>query len=357
MADYFRPIPQSDPGRPAGAPRLAGGWCWFDRVEHLRRDRPPEVLPVSALPAELFERLTAPRLPLLGLTLDRPRVMGIVNVTPDSFSDGGRWLDPGAALAQVEALAAEADLIDVGAESTRPGSGALPLAEEVERLEPVLAGLAQRPGLPPVSIDTRKAAVARLALASGASLVNDVSGLAHDPEMAPLVAAAQVPVVIMHSPDAAGGLHRPMRGQHLLLDLFDALEAALTRAEAAGIPRSRIVLDPGIGFGKAGAQNLAVLARVSLFHGLGCPLLVGASRKRFVGQFGARPGAGEPEVPPEARLPGSLAVALAAVGAGVQFVRVHDAAETAQALRLAMALRGATGVVEQDGSSPEARAR
>jgi len=262
--------------------------------------------------------------------------MGILNVTPDSFSDGGRFFVPDAAIAEARRIAPDIDVLDVGAESTRPGAEDVCVEEELRRLRPILRGLVQDPGLPPVSLDTRKAAVARAGLGDGISMVNDVSGLRHDPEMAALVAAAQVPVVLVHSPAAPRNMQAHARYDHVLLDVYDALAAAVAAAGSAGIPKHRIILDPGIGFGKTADHNVALVARLSLFHSLGCALLVGASRKRFLGRIAA--GAGAAELAPAARLPGSLAVALAAIRAGVHIVRVHDTAETAQALRVEQAL-------------------
>jgi dihydropteroate synthase len=330
---YVRPISITDPARPDGALPLAGGPLWFDRVEVLDRGARPRVLPATALPPDLRDRLTAPRPALAGVTLDRPRVMGVLNVTPDSFSDGGRFLDPRAAQAQARAMvAAGADFLDVGGESTRPGAAEVSVAEETARTAPVIAALRDLPA--PVSVDTRKAAVAQAALDAGAALVNDVSALTFDPALAPLVAATGVPVILMHAQGTPQTMQDNPTYGDVLLDVFDALEARIAAAMAAGIARSCLVVDPGIGFGKTLAHNLDLLARVSLFHALGVPVLVGASRKRFIGTI-----AGVPE--PADRMPGSVAVALAAVAQGIQILRVHDVGETKQALALwAAATRG-----------------
>ncbi|MFN3992761.1 MAG: dihydropteroate synthase [Tabrizicola flagellatus] len=329
--EYFRPIAMTDPARPAGAFALAGGWCWFDRVELLSRAAQGRVIPAAQVPAPVLHRLTAPRPAFAGLTLDRPRLMGILNVTPDSFSDGGRFLAPEAALAQAQAMAAGAEIIDVGGESTRPGAAEVPVEEEIARTAPVIRALRDGGLSAPISIDTRKAPVAEAALAAGATIVNDVSAFDFDPALGPLVARSEAPVVLMHAQGVPATMQdNPLYGD-VLLDVYDALAQRLARAEALGIDRTRIVLDPGIGFGKTQAHNLALIRGLSLFHGLGCAILLGTSRKRFIGAIGRAEA-------PETRAPGSIATALAGVAQGVQVLRVHDVAETRQALRLWQAL-------------------
>lgn len=331
-APYFRPIAMSDPARPAGALPLAGGWCWFDRVEVLERGRQPVVLPASDLDEAVRVRLSAPRPAFGGLAMDRPRIMGILNVTPDSFSDGGLFLRPEAAVMQARLMAAGADIIDIGGESTRPGAAEVAAEDEVARTAPVIAALREGGLDLPISIDTRKAAVARAALAAGASWVNDVTALRFDPAMAGAVAEGGVPVILMHSIATPATMQDDPQYDDVLLDVFDALAERVAAAEAAGIPRARIAVDPGIGFGKTLAHNLALLARLSLFHDLGLPVLLGASRKRFIGTIGA-------EAEAARRMPGSLAVALHGVAQGVQMIRVHDVAETRQALSLWQAVQ------------------
>ncbi len=329
---YVRPIVMQDAVRPHGALTLAGGWGWFDRVEVLSRNETPRLAPATEMPAAVLARLCAPRPEFGGLAMDRPRIMGILNVTPDSFSDGGRFSGFAAAEAQGRAMAAAgADLIDVGGESTRPGAGEVPEEEEIARTAPVIAALS--PVRVPLSIDTRKAAVAQAALTAGAAIVNDVAALGFDPGLAAVVARAGVPVVLMHAQGTPAAMQDDPRYADVLLDVYDFLQTRIEAAEAVGIPRSRIAVDPGIGFGKTAAHNLALIRGISLFHGLGCPILLGASRKRFIGTIG---GAAETD----ARLPGSLAVALAGVAQGVQLLRVHDVAETKQALALWAAVRG-----------------
>jgi dihydropteroate synthase len=259
------------------------------------------------------------------LALGRPLVMGILNVTPDSFSDGGRFIDPARAIAHARDMAEQgADILDIGAESTRPYGGATPVAanDEMARLVPVLP-VVRKLGLP-VSIDTTKASVASWALDQGAGIVNDVWGLQHDPAMAPLVAARGVPVIVMHNREAADAT----------IDIVAAVIAFFTHsleiAERAGIARDKIVLDPGIGFGKTPEQSIVCIARLAEFKRFGLPLLIGASRKRFIDSV--TPSA------PDQRLGGSIASHLEAVQKGAAIVRAHDVAETVQALRVAAAI-------------------
>lgn len=312
---YYRPIPQPQGGRW----RLAGSDVTFSQFELLHRRRPPEI--VDSAPPDILDALTDPRPPLLGLSLDRPRLMGIVNATPDSFSDGGAY-DP---LAQARLLiGAGADFLDIGGESTRPGAEEVPPAQELNRILPVID---QLKGQIPISVDTRKAQVAESALARGADMVNDVSGFDFDAAMPDLVARMKAPVCIMHAQGLPADMQDDPHYDDVLLDVYDALAMRIARAEAAGITRDRIVIDPGIGFGKTQAHNLAILRRISLFHTLGCPLLLGVSRKRFIGTIsGAET--------PAARMPGTLALTLAAVAQGVQIHRIHDVDAVRQGLAL-----------------------
>ncbi len=256
----------------------------------------------------------------------RPLVMGVLNVTPDSFSDGGRFLDPQAATAQARRLvAAGADILDVGAESTRPYGGAVrvSLHEERARLTPVLSDIVTL-GVP-VSIDTLKADVAAWALDHGATIVNDVWGLQRDPNMAGLVAERGVPVIIMHNRETADP------AVDIVAEITSFFQRSLDIAQRAGIARERIVLDPGIGFGKTAEQSLTCIARLDTWRGFGRPLLVGASRKRFIHSI-------MPSDPME-RLGGSVAAHLLAVECGASIVRAHDVAPTVQALAVAAAIR------------------
>jgi len=262
------------------------------------------------------------------LALGRPLVMGVLNITPDSFSDGGQFADPEIALAHARQLVeAGADILDIGAESTRPYDGARPVSreEELARLEPVLPQAAAL-GVP-VSIDTIKAEVAAWALDQGAAIVNDVWGLQRDPEMAPLIARRGVPVIVMHNRDRADP------ALDIMADIAAFFDRSLAIADSAGIPRDRIVLDPGIGFGKIPEQSMTAIGHLDRLKAFGLPILVGASRKRFIATV-------TPSEPRE-RLGGSIAAHLLAVQKGAAIIRAHDVAETVQALRVAAAIGAA----------------
>ncbi|AUH63769.1 dihydropteroate synthase [Paracoccus zhejiangensis] len=312
---YYRPIPAPLTGRWS----LAGGWTRFSQVEILQRGAAPRISDTA--PDEVIAALTAPRAPILGLALDRPKLMGIINATPDSFSDGGAY-EPGA---QAQALIDQgADILDIGGESTRPGAAEMPQDRELARILPVIAAAW---GRAPISVDTRKAGVARAALDAGAGMVNDVSGFDFDPALPGLVAETGVPVCLMHAQGLPETMQDDPRYGDVLLDVYDALEARIDRAVQAGIRRDRIVIDPGIGFGKTEAHNLAILRRISLFHALGCPILLGVSRKRFIGTVGGAEVAAD-------RGPGTLALTIEALAQGIQIHRVHDVAMIKQGLRL-----------------------
>ena len=262
-----------------------------------------------------------------------PFVMGIVNATPDSFSDGGRFLAAGDAVDRALRLADEgADLVDVGGESTRPGSAPVPPDEELRRILPVVERLRAR-GFPlPISVDTSKGAVARAALAAGADLVNDVTGVS-DPELGRAVADAGAPLVVMHMRGTPADMTSRAVYRDVVGEIVAELAAALARAAASGVPRERTIVDPGLGFAKVAAQDLEVLGRLGELRALGRPILVGPSRKRFIGHVTGAPVA--------ERLPGTLAAVVAAVLAGAELVRVHDVAPARQAALVAAAVRDA----------------
>ena len=272
------------------------------------------------------DRLAAPSTWPEGLPRRRPLVMGVVNVTPDSFSDGGQFLEPGAAIAQGLRLHAEgADIVDVGGESTRPGADPTPADAEIRRVAPVIEALAARDIL--VSIDSRKAAVMRAAIAAGARMINDVSALRHDPESLAAAGASGLPVVLMHSRGEPATMQRQPSYAMAALDVFDELARRVDAWTDAGFERSRLLVDPGIGFGKTLDHNLEILSRLGLYLGLGLPVLLGVSRKSFIGRLAGGAGAAD-------RLPGSLAAALHGLAAGVAVLRVHDVAATQQAVAI-----------------------
>ncbi len=264
----------------------------------------------------------------------RPLIMGILNVTPDSFSDGGQFMDnPEVAHAHAAAMVeAGAAIVDVGGESTRPGAAAVWEGDELKRVIPAIERLAAMGAA--ISTDTRRPAVMEAALAAGAQIINDVSALRHDPRSLEFAARAGVPVVLMHAPGEGEDLHADAKYGDVVLDVFDWLAARRDAALAAGIPREKILLDPGVGFGKSVADNLALLNALPLFHALGQPLLLGVSRKRMIGALSN-------EAPAHQRLGGSVALAMKAMEAGVQLLRVHDVAETVQARNVWQGLRDA----------------
>jgi dihydropteroate synthase len=354
---YLRPTAFVDTpvGFDGQVQRLAGGLSFFTAYEVIRIEgglrTGKALVPVGEIDAAIGDdpaaraalaNLTGARAPLvLGMRtirLDQPQVMAILNMTPDSFSDGGRHNGNAEAAAStgVAMAAAGAAIVDVGGESTRPGAQAVWEGDEIARTQPVVEHLA-RAGVA-VSIDTRKSAVMRSALAAGAGIVNDVSALLYDDAALSLMQEATCPIVIMHSPDAARSLHKNAGYTDPLIETYDWLADRIAALDAAGIARSRLIVDPGIGFGKGVGDNLAILNGLALFHGLGCPVLVGASRKRFIGALAN-------EAPVEDRLAGSLTVALKAAEQGAQIVRVHDVAESVQALKVWRGLRdqGMTG--------------
>ena len=322
--------------------RLAGGLNWFASVELIHEDGRRELVPVEGIEARFDEamaadwaRLTSPRAPLqLGertIRLDQPQIMGIVNATPDSFSDGGAYADSGSA-AEAGALMASqgAAIVDVGGESTRPGASTVWENDEVERVLPVVQQLSA--GGTAVSVDTRKAGVMNAAIGAGAAMVNDVSALLWDPQSAEAVAKAGVPVVLMHHRGDPATMQDAPRYDDVLIEVYEWLEDRIAAAEEAGIARDKILVDPGIGFGKTVAHNLELMNGLALLHGLGCPIVIGASRKRMIGALSG-------EAPADQRLPGSLALALKAVEQGAQIIRVHDVPETVQALKVWRGLR------------------
>ena len=321
----FRPIPRTDLPRPAAAMPLAGSrHVWWD---------------ATGADADLRARLSAPRPILPGLPADRPLVMGIVNVTPDSFSDGGTLGGVGDAVARVRAMvAAGADILDIGGESTRPGADEVPVEQEIARVAPVIAAIRAEGIDTPISIDTRKARVAEAALAAGADIVNDVAALTWDPDLARVVADAGAPVCLMHAQGTPQTMQVAPQYDDVVREVCEWLARRMDHALAHGIAAERLITDPGIGFGKTLHHNLALLRDLSALHALGAPVLLGASRKRFIGTLSGVDQA-------DRRMPGSLAVALWAAAQGAQIIRVHDVAETVQALALWQAL-----TTQEDGA-------
>lgn len=342
--------------------RLAGSMLWFTQIEVIDRTGAAPLRQLIAIDgweaalaamapeksarcAQLFDRLTASRAPLqMGqrtIRLDQPQVMGIVNMTPDSFSDGGKNADVDAAASAAIAMAGTgAAIIDIGGESTRPGAPLIWEGDEVARVEPVIRKLAAAGTA--ISIDTRKAAVMQAALAAGAAMINDISALLYDDRALDIASAAAVPVVLMHAASQGSDPHKHVQSSgegggtygDVVTDVFDWLEKRVNAVEAAGIARDKILIDPGLGFGKSLADNLAIVNNLSIYHGIGCPILFGASRKRMIGALSN-------EAAADARLGGSIFLAMKAIEQGAHIVRVHDVPETVQAIHVWRGLRDA----------------
>ncbi len=320
---------------------------WFTAVELIVRDGQRiirSIVPVAdcdALPdaaQQIFANLTSARAPLqMGartIRLDQPQVMAILNLTPDSFSDGGKLGDdPDAITAAGIALsAAGAAILDIGGESTRPGAPVVWEGDEIKRVVPTIERLARTGAA--ISIDTRKAAVMEASLAAGASMINDVSALLYDDRSLSVAVSSNGPVALMHAPSQGSDPHKGGDYDDVLFAVYDWLKARVAAVEAAGVARSRIVIDPGIGFGKSLSDNLTLINNLALFHGIGCPILFGASRKRMIGALSN-------EAAADARLGGSVFLAMKAIEQGAQIVRVHDVAETVQAIHVWRGLRDA----------------
>ncbi|MFT5538784.1 MAG: dihydropteroate synthase [Alphaproteobacteria bacterium] len=354
MADvarlYLRPVPIFAPTGRVGA-RIGGGWAGFNAVEVITRDGADITRAIASLDDvqmwsrhqgrdaarhvdATLSRVTAPRTAFAGVALDQPRIMGIVNATPDSFSDGGDYASPEAALTHGLTMAKDgAAFIDIGGESTRPGSNPVDESTERRRVLPVIQVLHESGIDAVISIDTRKAGLMAEAVEVGAGVINDISALTYDDKAMETVVRLGVPVVLMHSQGDPKSMQEKPVYAHAPTDIYDHLSARLQACEAAGIPRDRICIDPGIGFGKGLEHNLAILADLALYHGLGCAVLTGVSRKSFIGHLSGQ------EAPKE-RLPGSLAAGLWAVAQGVQIIRVHDVAATKQALAIWQGIAG-----------------
>ncbi len=336
--------------------RLNNSLLWFSQVEYsifedgkptIRNLAPVELWdkiasrlpePVQERAAALFANLTKTHAPLQCgervLRFDQPHVMGILNMTPDSFSDGGKHEgDPqNAADAGFNMATAGASIIDIGGESTRPGAETVWEGDEIKRVVPVIEKLAQCGAA--LSIDTRKAAVMEAAITAGAHIINDVSALLHDKRSLEVAGVSSRPVVLMHAPSSGKDPHKGKGYGNVVADTFDWLEQRVADVVEAGFEREKIIVDPGLGFGKSLSDNLALMNNIALFHALGQPLLIGASRKRMIGALSK-------EAPVGQRLGGSIAFAHHAIQQGAQIVRVHDVPETVQAAQVWRGMRDA----------------
>ena len=315
---------------------IAGGWAAFSLVEVVRRDT--DVVKRDwyswgdiaksndRVLVNLLAQITAVRSEIAGLSMAGPQIMGIVNVTPDSFSDGGKFLQSDGAIFHGRSLQqAGASILDIGGESTRPGAEIVSDEQESERVVPVLEGLKDAGAV--LSVDTRKPWVMEHAVAAGARFINDVTALSYSPQSLATAAKTGLPVCLMHSQGTPQNMQDNPQYDNVVLDVYDYLAGRIEACVEAGISKNLIVVDPGIGFGKTVRHNLALIDQISLFHGLGVPVLLGASRKSFIGAVLS-------DTNIENRLAGSLAVALSGLKSGVQILRVHDVIETAQVVKL-----------------------
>jgi dihydropteroate synthase len=267
---------------------------------------------------------------------ERTLVMGVLNITPDSFSDGGAYLDSEAAIARALQLEHDgADILDIGGESTRPGATAIAAEEELRRILPVIEVLRDKLRIP-MSVDTRRAEVAKAALAAGVEILNDVSGMRMDARLGEVARRARSPLILMHMRGTPQTMQRGPFARNVIHDVATGLRAAITRAKCAGLAKSQLLLDPGIGFGKTHEQNFEILARLPEFARLGCPIVVGTSRKAFLGKALARPG--DPALPTDERLLGTAATVTASILGGAHIVRLHDVAEMVRVARVADAI-------------------
>ncbi len=333
MSVYYRAIVDSDASRSASGLPLSGGPLFFRRLERIERGKPSRVVPIAEAPTDVLERVSAP---FKRFDASKPALMGVLNVTPDSFSDGGKFISPENAVVQAQQMINQgASIIDIGGESTRPGADEIDVDTEIARVVPVIEAIRALGIEAPISIDTRKAAVAQAALDAGATILNDVSAMTFDSDYSAVVAKANVPICLMHAQGDPQTMQKDPRYDDVLLDVYDHLQQRIDAALEAGISRDNIIVDPGIGFGKTKDDNLKLLRRMSLFHSLGCPILLGVSRKRFIGTIGQEPDAAK-------RGPGSAAIGWEALSQGVQILRVHDIDAHRQMLGLWQAIIGRT---------------
>lgn len=332
MTDYFRPLVNWDQNKPDNAIDISGGPAWANQFECMSRSGPSRFVSTAEIPSAWIERISSPRGRLAGLSLDKPRLMGVLNVTPDSFSDGGQHADLDGAVNHANTLIAEgADILDIGGESTRPGADFVENETEISRTLPVIQHLIAQGINVPISIDTRKSDVAEAALGAGAKIFNDVTALSFDPRSIDVAVQNNATVCLMHASGDPKTMQQNAVYDDVVLDVYDYLKERVDFCLSRGMTRDKIMIDPGIGFGKTTKHNLKLLSHLSLFHGLGCAILLGVSRKRFIGEIGRAEKADD-------RVSGSIAVALDGLRQGVQLVRVHDVWQMKQASALWEAL-------------------
>ena len=331
MTSYFRPIVRTGLPRSKNSIFLAETNYWVSEAEEIKFGKKTKLVSINDVPDWWKKRWLKKRSDILGMEFGFPKLMGILNVTPDSFSDGGNHVKLDAALNQAKFMEENGvDIIDIGGESTRPGALIVPIPEEIRRIEPVINGISARSKIP-ISVDTRKADVASAARKAGASMVNDVSGFTFDPDLLPYCSKYKLPVCVMHMKGIPENMQNNPKYENVLIEVFDFLEKQIGRLVQAGISRDQIIADVGIGFGKNIGHNLELIKNISLFHGLGVPLLLGVSRKSIISNVA------KVEKPSD-RVHGSISLALSALGQGVQVFRIHDVAETRQAFDLWLAV-------------------
>ena len=336
MRDFLlRPICETSPGEDGAL--LSGGPILFRRMETMSFDRAPRRLPLKSIAPDALAAYSADRKPVLGVEMDYPRLMGVLNVTPDSFSDGGAHNAVESAIARGLEMADEgADFIDIGGESTRPGADVVDPSAEQDRVLPVIEGLVKAGLKAPISIDTRNAATAKVAIGAGARLFNDVSALTHDDDsmaVAATLASEGGAICLMHAQGDPKTMQDAPSYRNVLIEVYAWLEDRIRACVEAGISRDRIIVDPGIGFGKTMAHNLELISGLAAFQGMGLPVMLGASRKGFIGKLSGVSDAAK-------RGPGSIGAALAGAAQGAQILRVHDVAATREAIDVWSATTG-----------------
>ena len=331
MTSYFRPIVRTGLPRSKNSIFLAETNYWISEAEEIKFGETTKLISINDVPDWWKKRWLKKRSDILGMEFGFPKLMGILNVTPDSFSDGGRHFKLDVALNQAKFMEENGvDIIDIGGESTRPGALTVPILEEIKRIEPVIKAISARSKIP-ISIDTRKSEVAAAARRAGASMVNDVSGFTFDPNLLFYCSKYKLPVCVMHMQGSPENMQNNPKYENILIQVFDFLENQIAMLVQAGISKDHIIADVGIGFGKNLGHNLTLIKNISLFHGLGVPLLLGVSRKSIISNV-AR------VEKPSDRVHGSISLAISALGQGVQVFRVHDVAETRQAFDLWVAV-------------------
>ena len=331
MTSYFRPIVRTGSPRSKNSIFLAETNYWVSEAEEIKYGKKTKLVSINDVPDWWKKRWLKKRSDILGMEFGFPKLMGILNVTPDSFSDGGNHVELDVALNQAKFMEENGvDIIDIGGESTRPGALIVPILEEIRRIEPVINGISARSKIP-ISVDTRKADVASAGRKAGASMVNDVSGFTFDPDLLPYCSKYKLPVCVMHMKGSPENMQNNPKYENVLIEVFDFLEKQIGRLVHAGISRDQIIADVGIGFGKNIGHNLELIKNISLFHGLGVPLLLGVSRKSIISSVAKVD-------KPSDRVHGSISLALSALSQGVQVFRIHDVAETKQAFDLWVAV-------------------